>query len=139
MAVELLQNRSAATEQAKIMTEENEIQFRLDPPARGSFGGHGECLIKDINFQNLRIVSGYSPPVGGKAVVFIPAPNGNTPLAVEVIESRACCPDKETGDHFRNGLVFSIRCRIRDLDSDARNSIIHVLESHFSSLRPAAG
>lgn len=120
------------------MTQNNDIQFRLDPPARGSFGSHGDCLIKDINFQNLKIVSGYSPPVGGKAVIFIPAPDGNTPLPVEVIESQACCPDKEAGDHFSSGMVFSIRCRIRDLDEDARNSIIHLLESHFSRLRPTA-
>jgi len=121
------------------MNNSQDIKFPLNPPARGHFGAHGTCLIKDINFRGMRIVSGYSPPVGGKALVFIPAPHGHTPLPVEILESQACCPDKETSRHLSAGMVFSIRCGIQDLDENGRKSIVHLLESNFSRLRPASG
>jgi hypothetical protein len=36
-------------------------------------------------------------------------------------------------------MVFFMRCHIHELSDDARNAIIHLLESNFSRLQPAAG
>lgn len=119
------------------MSQRKEIRYQLDPPARGNFGGHGTCLIKDINFNGLNVVSGYSPPVGGKALVFIPAAGGQKPLPVEVLESQACCPDEEARRHLAEGIVFSIHCSISDPDEDTRGLIVSLLESNFSRLEPA--
>jgi len=117
------------------MSQRKEIRYQLDPPARGNFGGQGACLIKDINFQGLNVVSGYSPPVGGNALVFIPAAGGHTPIPVKVLESQACCPDEEARRHFAEGIVFSIHCSISDLNDDTRGSIVRLLESNFSRLQ----
>ncbi|MDY0297106.1 MAG: hypothetical protein RB296_07300 [Acidobacteriota bacterium] len=116
-----------------------EIQFRLDPPVHANFGGYGECLISQIDFHSLRVVSTYSPPVGGKAILSLPSPGGSTPLAVEISESQAGCPDTEAIRQFSGGMVFFMRCHIHELSDDARNAIIHLLESNFSRLQPAAG
>lgn len=134
MACKLLFFRIQINDQDCQMTQTRSMRYSLDPPVEGSFPGRESFLIEDINFNGLKLISSVSPPIGEETRLFIRSENGITELPVNILESEACFPDERLKHHFAGGMVFSIHCRIRELDESTRDSIIRILESHYSNL-----
>ena len=111
-------------------------RFCLEDRLVGEFRNHDKFVVKDINFEGLKIVSNFAPSIGAPYLLCLNDNQRVLEIEARVLETQLIEFNRDKGEIFPAGALFSIRCKIEGLDDEKRKFIIQVLENHFSHLQP---
>jgi hypothetical protein len=111
-------------------------RFYLEDRLIGEFRNHDKFVVKDINFEGLKIVSNFAPIIGALYLLFLKDNQRVQEIEVQVLEAQLTEFTTDNGDIFPAGALFSIRGKIENLDDEQRKFIVRLLENHFSHLQP---
>lgn len=111
-------------------------RFCLQNRLVGEFRNHDKFVVKDINFEGLKIVSNFAPSIGASYLLCLNDNQHIQEIEAQVLETQLIDFNSDKGEIFPAGALFSIRCKIESLDDEQRKFIIKLLENHFSHLQP---
>ena len=102
-------------------------RFHMGHNFVGTFKNKEKFLLKDINFEGLQLVAGFSPLIGAKYTLTLRDSDQSEDFNIKVlrVEPGGYNADEETGIPL--GAVYSVGARILDMTESKRRFVMNLL------------
>jgi hypothetical protein len=102
-------------------------RFHMDDNFVGTFKNREKFLLKDINFQGLQLVAGFSPLIGAKYTLTLENKDQSEDFNVKVVrvEPGGYNADEKTG--IPPGTVYAVGAKILDMTESKKRFVMNLL------------